>query len=258
MSIKNLHLAVSGQGPALVLVHGWGLNSLVWQPIQAELEQHFEVHLIDLAGFGLSRDVPVADELDGWAKMAVEAVDKPAIWLGWSLGGLIATQVALHYPDQVEQLVTVASSPKFSTSKDWQGIKPQVLSLFQQQLQQDFSKTLERFLAIQAMGSDSARQDILALKNILSARPLPNPQALEIGLELLDKVDLRKHLSKVDVPFFRIYGRLDSLVSQKLIAEIDALAPQSQCVILPKASHAPFISHKVEFLEALLGFLLQK
>lgn len=255
MVSERVHVEVFGQGPALVLIHGWGLNSAVWQQLAPELAQHFEVHAVDLPGFGLSHELNVSADLQDWVNSIAQAIDKPAIWLGWSLGGLVATQAALSHPKLVSKLITVASSPKFAQEQDWPGIKPEVLSLFQQQLQQDFVKTLERFLAIQALGSESAKQDIMKLKQMLAQRPLPSTKALSIGLDLLDSIDLRPRLVDIDIPFLRIYGRLDSLVNQRLISKIDKLVPQSQRVVMNKASHAPFISHKEEFLDHLLTFV---
>lgn len=258
MSSKNIHVEVFGQGPALVLIHGWGLNSAVWQQIIPDLALNFEVHAVDLPGFGFSHEISASNELQDWANSVIEAINKPAIWLGWSLGGLVATQVALLQPSLVTKLITVASSPMFAQKQGWPGIKPVVLSMFQQQLQQDFVKTLERFLAIQALGSESAKEDIKKLKKILELRPMPSTDALRIGLDLLDNTDLRPDLIDLEVPFLRIYGRLDSLVSQRLIGKIDELAPQSQRVIMDKASHAPFISHREEFLAHLLAFTAGK
>ncbi len=51
-----------------------------------------------------------------------QAPDK-AIWLGWSLGGLVASQIVLTHPERVQALVTVASSPCFSARDEWPGDK---------------------------------------------------------------------------------------------------------------------------------------
>lgn len=57
----------------------------------------------------------------------------------------MASQIALSRPDRVKALVTVASSPCFSAQEEWPGIKPDVLAGFQQQLSDDFQRTVERF-----------------------------------------------------------------------------------------------------------------
>lgn len=106
-----------------------------------------------------------AMSLEEMAERVVKQAPEKAIWLGWSLGGLVASQVALTHPERVQALVTVASSPCFSARDEWPGIKPEVLAGFQQQLSEDFQRTVERFLALQTMGTDTARQDARALKN---------------------------------------------------------------------------------------------
>ena len=114
------------------------------------------------------------------------------ILIGWSLGGLVAQQIAHSYPEKLKQMVLICSSPKFSKSADWPSIEPKVLSFFTQQLNIGFSKTLERFLAIQAMGSVNARQDAKIIKKVGQQYPLPSLVALAAGLNMLQSIDLRE------------------------------------------------------------------
>lgn len=253
-----LQIEKKGQGPALVLLHGWGVNSAVWAQMIDDLANDFTVYCIDLPGFGLNHHVEVDANISAWAAAVAESIDEAAIWLGWSLGGLIATQIAIDYPDKVLKTITVASSPKFTETSDWLGIKPDVMAMFMDQLSQDFSLTLERFLAIQAMGSENARKDISALKEVLKKRPLPKISSLHDGLCLLNDVDLRDSLKNIKTPFLRMYGKLDSLVPKKIIPLVDDLSKNSQSYLFDKASHAPFISHPQEFIEAVKGFAVIK
>lgn len=250
-----LHIDKVGKGPALVLIHGWGLNGGVWWQVQQALAQHFTVYCVDLPGFGHSSEIQVNADVKLWAQAVAESIDEPAIWLGWSLGGLVATQGAIDYPQKVTGLITVASSPKFAEQEVWPGIKATVMDMFTKQLANDFTLTLERFLAIQAMGSESAKQDIKALKSVLEQRPLPKQQSLLDGLMLLNEVDLRTELMMIRQPFLRIYGRLDSLVPQRVISLVDDLSKESQRYLFDKASHAPFISHSREFIEVVTRFI---
>lgn len=251
----QLNVEVFGEGTAIVLIHGWGLNAGVWYQVAEQLALNYRVYAVDLPGFGLSHQQHISNDLSDWAAQVARVIPEPAVWLGWSLGGLVATQVALDYPSQVTKLITVASSPKFVAQGNWQGIAPDVLTAFQQQLEHDFSVTLERFLAIQAMGSVSARQDIKALHRVLTQRPMPDPNALRIGLELLARVDLRDQMSQLSQPLLRIYGRLDSLVATRAVKEIDLLVPDSEKFVFTKASHAPFISHVNQFIEQVDNFI---
>ncbi|WP_318388568.1 pimeloyl-ACP methyl ester esterase BioH [Enterobacter sp.] len=242
----------TGEGNChLVLLHGWGLNAQVWDCITAELASHFTLHLVDLPGYGRSQGFGTLT-LDEMAEIVLARAPQKAIWLGWSLGGLVASQVALTAANRVSALVTVASSPCFSAEGDWPGIKPEVLSGFQQQLREDFQRTVERFLALQTMGTETARADARKLKSAVLALPIPGEAVLNGGLEILKTVDLREPLAGLTLPFLRIYGRLDGLVPRKIVPLLDEMWPASESVVFPKAAHAPFISHPEEFCQALV------
>lgn len=251
--MKTLWWQTVGTGNChLVLLHGWGLNAEVWNCINEELASHFTLHLVDLPGFGRSRGFgPMS--LDEMAQQVLAAAPQNAIWLGWSLGGLVASQIALSRPERVSALVTVASSPCFSAQDAWPGIKPEVLAGFQQQLSEDFQRTVERFLALQTMGTETARQDARALKQTVLSLPMPDVAVLNGGLEILKTVDLREPLSALTMPHLRIYGYLDGLVPRKVVPLLDSLWPESESQVIAKAAHAPFISHPAEFCAALIA-----
>lgn len=243
-----------GEGSDLVLIHGWGMNGAVWQQLLNELKAQYRVHVVDLPGYGHSTKA-TGYTLTEMADVLLKNAPDKAVWLGWSLGGLVATQIALQAPERVSQLITVASSPKFAAEGRWRGIKPQVLSDFSQQLVDDFQLTVERFMALQAMGSPTARKDVKRLKEAVFSRPLPEPDALMAGLRILAEVDLRDSLSALTVPMLRMYGRLDGLVPAKVASDMDSYAPNSEKVVFHGASHAPFLSDFEEFCGQLKCFI---
>ncbi|MGK9174236.1 pimeloyl-ACP methyl ester esterase BioH [Yokenella regensburgei] len=252
--MNNIWWETKGEGHChLVLLHGWGLNAQVWDCITAELSTQFTLHLVDLPGYGRSSGFP-AMTLSEMAEIVLANAPGQAIWVGWSLGGLVASQVALMAPERVRGLVTVASSPCFSEQDAWAGIKSEVLAGFQQQLSEHFQRTVERFLALQTMGTETARQDARQLKHAVLSLPVPPPEVLNGGLEILKTADLREALTALTLPFLRIYGRLDGLVPRKIIAPLDAMWPRSESLIFAKAAHAPFISHPDDFSRALKSF----
>ncbi|WP_346348109.1 pimeloyl-ACP methyl ester esterase BioH [Shewanella abyssi] len=253
MDQTKLHVSSIGQGPDVVMLHGWGVNSAVFTALPDLLPQ-YRFHFVDLPGFGES-DV-IAGDINDWVASIIASVPKSAIWLGWSLGGLVATLAALNYPQHVSALCTIASSPCFMAREEqsWPGIPPNVLAQFGSQLTQDLEKTIERFLAIQAMGSQTAKGDIKQLREWVLAKPQPQFSALEQGLAMLTNVDLRTELTRIEQPWLRIWGKLDGLVPRRVIKLMPDLS-NSEDVILPKASHAPFISHTDDFVIALNSWL---
>lgn len=246
----------------VVLLHGWGLNSGVWQPLIEQFNQQgdnaFQLITIDLPGFASNAEVDISPySLEMICQKISETIKQPAIYLGWSLGGLVATQMALQFPEKVLGLITVASSPYFveQLANEWPGIKEHVLASFHQQLSEDATKTIRGFLKIQAMGSPQIRQDLKLITELVMAHNLPSQQVLDDSLTLLSDCDLRPTLNNITQPFLRLYGQNDSLVPKAVIAEINKLSPKSESYTFAHASHAPFISHLGGFYDELSAWL---
>lgn len=253
--MNSLYWHTEGEGQHdLVLLHGWGLNAQVWQGVAARLAPHFRLHLVDLPGYGRSQGFG-ALSLGEMADALLQCAPARATWLGWSLGGLVASQAALRAPERVSALITVASSPCFGEQASWPGIKPTVLSGFQQQLSEDFQRTVERFLALQTLGTGSARQDARLLKSVVLEQPMPSIAVLDGGLDILRQVDLRAEMDALALPLLRIYGALDGLVPRQVAGLLDARWPHSDSLVMAHAAHAPFISHPDAFVEQVRAFI---
>ena len=256
---QKLNYRTVGAGPNLVLLHGWGLNSGVYDKMLDELAPHFCVTLIDLPGYGVNNAIlPEHYDLESVSSMVAAVIPDDCAVLGWSFGGLVAQRLALDLPEKIKKLVLVATTPKFAAQKEeeWHGVLPEVLDLFKTQLQGTYQKTLDRFMAMQALGSDSAKSDIVIIKKSVSIYPEPHTTALEAGLTILKTADLRHELTQLAIPTLRIYGRLDSIVPEKAVPHIESHHPESRSVIIKKASHAPFISHQEDFVEAVVEHLV--
>ncbi|MCG8709701.1 pimeloyl-ACP methyl ester esterase BioH [Brenneria sp. 4F2] len=252
--MNALYWQTEGVGKTdLVLLHGWGLNAQVWHCISPRLAPHFRLHLVDLPGYGKSQGFG-AMSLEDMAATVLAQAPARAIWLGWSLGGLVASRIALSAPQRASGLITLASSPSFSARAAWPGIKPEVLHGFQQQLSEDFQRTVERFLALQTLGTVTARQDARLLKRVVLEQSMPAVEVLNGGLEILRQTDLRQPMAELTLPLLRMYGALDGLVPRKVAALLDRLWPRSSSVVIPKAAHAPFISHPEVVVEQIMAF----
>lgn len=136
-------------------------------------------------------------------------------------------------------------------------MQPDVLANFARLLQTDPAKTIDRFLAIQAMGSPTAREDIRHLRNEVLSAPLPHPAALELGLRLLETLDLRAELVQLTMPVLQLFGRLDGLVPVAVAEKIRTLQPEVKVEIFASSSHAPFITEPERFVAEVSRFLAQ-
>lgn len=256
MSVR-LKVSTVGSGKPLVFLHGWGVNSGVWQPLIDILQDEFCITTIDLPGYGLNyQQLPTLYNLQTVAAIVAEHIPANCTLIGWSLGGLVAQQIAYASPERLKQLVLICSSPKFSKGADWPGIEPKVLDFFIQQLEVDFSKTLERFLAIQAMGSANARQDAKTIKQAVQLYPKPSPIALSAGLDMLQHIDLREQFKELSVPCQMFLGCLDTLVPEKTAQVAQQLNAKVAIEVIADASHAPFISDTESFAKRLAKALV--
>lgn len=252
----SLYVHTQGAGPAVVLLHGWGMHGGVWDDIAQALSPRYRVTVIDLPGHGRSALPPEGFTLEAVSEQIAQAVPQPAVWVGWSLGGMLATRIASRHPAKVHALSLVASSPRFIQDADWPHAMPAaVLAQFAGELAKDYRATVERFVALQAMGSRSANLEIRTLRARLFRHGEPAPEALRGGLAILQTADLRAELKRLPCPVQAILGRLDTLTPARLSAPLGHLKPGIETHIMPGAAHCPFLSHTREFLELLEGFL---
>ena len=237
-----MHIETLGAGPALALIHGWAMHGGLFAPLVERLATRYTLHLVDLPGHGHACADDTALEPVAIAAELVARVPDAA-WLGWSLGGQFALRAALDHPDRVRGLVMVASSPRFVRGDDWtHGVDAQVFRDFASLLQQDYRATLEGFLALEALGSTTARDDLRSLKTQAFARGEPAQRALLEGLGLLDRLDLRAELPGLQVPSLWISGRRDRLVPAGAMPAAAALTPGARSVVIADAGHAPFLN----------------
>ncbi|MFP3019085.1 MAG: pimeloyl-ACP methyl ester esterase BioH [Arsenophonus sp.] len=239
----------------IVLLHGWGLNATVWDTIKKECASYFYLHIVDLPGYGYNNFFPEMS-LEKMAELIWKKAPKKAIWVGWSLGGLIASIIALNHQSEISGLITVSSSPCFIQKEKWPGIKSELLISFEQQLKTNFHRIIEHFLTLQTLGTKTENENIQLLKLLILKQPLPSSSVLKAGLEILRTTDLRQSLLRINKPFLRIYGDLDSLVPRKIASIIDGWLPKSRSVIIKHAAHAVFISHPKQFITLLVDFSL--
>jgi len=182
----SLHVEVRGQGPDLVLLHGWALHGGMWGPWLDELALHARLHLVDLPGHGHSPWAPGLAGLADLARAVGRIVPQGAVLVGWSLGGMIALELARQEPQRASAMVLLATTPRFVAGGDWpHGMDAGVLDEFARGLGEDHRGTVQNFLALQARGDERALETLRLLRRNLDAHGPPDPRALAAGLGIL-------------------------------------------------------------------------
>jgi pimeloyl-[acyl-carrier protein] methyl ester esterase len=249
--MSDLHIHTDGSGDThIVLLHGWAMHGGVFAPLIEALRDRVTLHAIDLPGHGRSSGSGIPLQPAACARAIVERVP-PAIWLGWSMGGLYALQAAMDLPAQVRGVAMLCASPRFVRGNDWpHAVSPEILESFGRDLETDYAATLGRFLALEALGSDCAQADLRKLRaDIFNEHP-PEVRALVEGLEVLEQTDLRNRLHEIAQPSAWIAGRRDRLIPWQAM-RWSARQCGGAFTCIAGGGHAPFIGHTAGVVAAL-------
>ena len=256
------------------MLHGWGMHGGIWSDTAAQLAQHFQVHCVDLPGHGYSVNNesgkgqgrgkgqglalldPTPFTLDAIVDGLSAQFDEPLTVCGWSLGGQIALRWAKCEPEKLKRLVLVTSTPCFVERNDWPfGIPQHVLLQFAADLEKNHTATLRRFLGLQVKGSEGERELLANLRESLFSRGEPDLDSLRGGLELLRDSDLRSVLPQIKQPTLVIAGERDKLSPPEASIYLAQTLPNARVVEIEGAAHAPFMSHREEFVGHVMNFL---
>jgi pimeloyl-[acyl-carrier protein] methyl ester esterase len=249
--MTSLHVDVEGQGPDLVLLHGWGFHSGAWDPLLPRLAQRYRVHRVDLPGHGLSASNGIATFEDAVAAVAscIPAAGRIA---GWSLGGLIAQRIAASRASSVARVALVSTTPCFMERAGWScAMRASTLEGFAVDLERDPAGTLDHFVRLNALHGAHAKRDAKALTLRLRGRPLPGAGALRQGLAWLRDVDLREDAARIRASCVVVHGTRDAITPVAAGRWLARSIPGARLVELEDAGHLPFVSHADRFVEAL-------
>ncbi len=259
---RRLAYRRSGEGPALILLHGWAMSALVFAEVMAELARDFTILAPDLRGHGDSDPGPgygcdaLAADLAEW----IGALDlQEATLLGWSLGGEVALSLIAKTDIQrrLRALVLVATTPRFVAAEDWTaGLPATQVRALARDLRRNYLKTMGDFFSLQFQGESlvpGRYQQILRFA--VRAGRLPEPEVALAGLETLAAEDLRGLLPQLDLPTLVIHGGLDPIVLPAAGRFLAATIPEATLELWPDVGHAPFFSAPQRFCALLRNFL---
>jgi len=200
--------ATGGTRQDLVLLHGWGCNREIWRPLLARIRGWAGVTLLDIPGLapGLASG---GIHLKSLLQAILASSPPRAVYVGWSLGGQLALELAARYPGRVSGVVTLCSNPKFVAHESWPGMDPALLESFAEQLASDATAALSRFDTLQVQGSGRPRP---LLRQLRALRKAAAGDELAPGLRWLGELDQRSLLAAAGQPRLHLFAGADRLV----------------------------------------------
>ena len=246
---RNFAWRASGSGAPLILIHGWGNSTAIFAELMTQLP---DWHCLapDLPGYGASTAAARVDlaalcnDFISWFDaLGLEAVTL----LGWSLGGMLAQELAARYPQRIERLILVATTPRFVSTPDWQhGLADSAVRALARDFKRAPVPTLESFWRLQFHGEGSLPAPLL---------PQVEPATALGGLELLRQVDLREELTKITMPTLVLHGSADIIIPIGAGRFLATTLPHALLHEVGGCGHAPFLSAPVPVSAAIRQFL---
>jgi pimeloyl-ACP methyl ester esterase len=247
----------AGTGPAVLLIHGWTCNRTFWErQVQALRERH-TVIAVDVRGHGDSSHPRTGyglGALVGDLEHLVRTLGVPRIALvGWSMGGLIAQELARRLGERASHLALVCSSAGGLSDKKNPRAQIERTAEMRAAIDADFRAVVRGFAP--DLFKDGAGSPLLAWA-IGQMQKTP-PHVAAACFDTLVASDLRTSLKQLKLPTAVLHGRHDRVFA---LAEGEHLAkqiPAAELVVFEQSGHAPHLEEPQAF-DAALEKLLAK
>ena len=233
----------------LILLPGWGLGVSPLEPLAAALrglDEHLQVQIEPLPALDSCDLEEWLDELD--------ATLPDNAWLGgWSLGGMLASELAARRGERCCGLLTLASNPCFVAHDGWPNAMPgETFDAFLAGCHADSQVTLKRVGLLCAKAAEDPR----GLSRLLvSGAPNSPASVLMPGLELLAQLDTRAALQAFRGPQLHLFAGLDGLVPAEAASDLLALLPDVEIGLIEQAGHAFLLEDPHGVAGAIQAFL---
>jgi len=253
----RLYYEIVGNGPPLVLIHGWASNSLCWEDQIPAFQKEFRVLRYDRRGFGKSGGLPdiTADPADLDALLEHVGI-KSAIILGHSQGGYVALGFVQNYPQRVSSLILYGAAPPDGFGVSWSGSDAWPLAQLKDVARTKGVEAIWKMLANHPLlygdqMSPEAQARVQKIRSMYSGADLLNdlPQSGQTARPTMARtVDISIPTLVItgenEMPYYRLVG--------------DALAyavPNASRVVIKNGGHRANASQPAAFNAAVLEFL---
>lgn len=249
----ELNYVVEGNGETLVFIHGLSDNLLYWEVLATALKKDFRVVRLDLRGHGQS---PLGDEeitMDTYVNDVKDILDElnveKANIIGFSLGGAVALDFAVKYPDYVSSMVLMSTFFKCDNH---------VIDMFNQ-----FNHALEGgfedfydFMVPKVLCPDvieSNRDELEFLKHYASNTA--NVDAFKKAVDACLDFNVDDKLSQIKVPVLVLCGKYDEIFPMYIHRNLSRKINNSKLIVLDNSRHNLLVGeNNVKIIETLNEF----
>ncbi len=250
----QLFYRVKGEGPPVLLIHGLGGDIRSWEFQEDELAKHFTLLMPELRGHGRSEgpNAPVVtaerfakDIAVFLKKLGCESVHV----VGHSMGGVIAQQLTLDFPERVKKLVLIDTAPKITEETI-----DEVYSWREAQVEGG-QEAYHLAATKSAYSAEFIENNRELIDLLLNREDLVNEEGvLAAGLGLAS-FDVTERLSDIRVETLIIHGEADCIIEYPLGKILHKEIPNSELVLFPNCGHSPTVEKREILGQILIDFL---
>ncbi len=230
--------------PTLLMVHGAGGRTQMWQSQVRLLGKEINTLAVDLPGHGETPG-PGMDTIVSYAawiqEMLLSTDMKRPFLMGHSMGGAIVQDAALLCPELLSGIILAATGPRLP-------VAPQFL----EGLRNQFEKTIETIVRYAyAPGADPALvgQGAQLMKE-------PGSSVVHDDFLACDRFNRENDISRINLPCLVICGEEDKLSPPSLSQGLKKAIPGAEIVLVPSAGHMVMIENHKAFNRAVFDFVL--
>ena len=252
----NLYWEDSGDGDPILLIQGLGWSGAMWFRLVPELETRYRVIRYDARGVGRS-DVPEGPysipmmAADAVAVLDAAGISDPAHVFGCSLGGIVAQELTLSYPDRVRKLTLCCTHPA-GAEASWPD--PAIIQLLQARTEmspEDAMRAAVDVAYAEGTPQDVIEADIACRLEIPTSGPGYANQ-LTAGLGYPGTFTRLPHIAQ---PVLIIHGDADQMVPVANAAIMANALPDATTVVVEGAGHVIFSEQPERVAAEFLKFL---
>ncbi len=267
----TIHYHEAGSGPNLFLIHGSGPGVTGWANYEGNLPvfaEHFRCVIIDLPGYGKSDPIE-GDPIGGCvtaclALMNELGMDSASI-IGNSLGGIVGSQIAAHFPDRVNKFVTIGGIGMNIFSP----FPGEGLNLLVEFTEDPTRERLEQWLRSMVFDPALVTEELIEQRykqaldpvTMATSKQLYSRASINATAEMFrgENAHLRiAHLTSIKAPTLITWGRDDRVTPMDIALLPMRLIPNAELHVFPQCGHWNMIERKVEFESAVKAFLLRE
>ena len=253
----------SGEGPPVVFVHGLGGQ---WQNFLENIPRvarERRVLALDLPGFGLSEMPSERITIPGYGRCVEEFCERLELGqvdlVGNSMGGFIASEVAIQFPQRVRRLLLI-SAAGITSSNVYRAptllvgrIAAAITAYTAARHRAMARRPVGRHMALALVARHPSRlAPDLAWEGLIKGAGKPGfERALRASIEY----DFRDRLPDIRCPTLIVWGENDSVISVRDAHEFERLIPDSRKVVMRETGHVPQVERPRAFNDLLMEFL---